>query len=517
MSDPNPDPSKTPHPDNGQRFGRFLLQECIGRGGMAEVFRAVAQGVEGFQRVFVVKRIHKEKSANPALRDMFVNEARLSALLNHPNIVQVYDFGTIDDCYFISMEYLRGKDLLLVLRQLRAARKVMPPALAGFIAREVAAGLAHAHGLTARGGRPLHIVHRDVSPSNIMLLRTGGVKLVDFGIAKANDVLFEGTEGNTATGRVKGKLSYLSPEQVRNESLDARSDIFSLGVVLWECLTGKRLFYDKADYHTMNNVLERPVPPPSTQRPEIPPALDFIAIRALERNRDHRYQDARALFEDLDHYLADTRFRPAVQSQMLDELFGPEPGTEVEALPPQAIGDEPTGSVLSPLISTGNSENLPALPSPARSDGLLPPVPAAGAPEPGAPPARLLGGLSRRLASWASQSALVYGAAGTLVLAAFSGGLLLRRGQSSADGAATATPASVSLRVESDPPGAAVHGPDGALLGHTPLSLPLPPSGRSFTLTVRKPGFQEARQTLTPDRDTASLIMLRPLDGPQVR
>jgi serine/threonine-protein kinase len=520
-----PASANTPHPDNGQRFGRFLLQECIGRGGMAEVFRAVAQGVEGFQRVFVVKRIHKEKSANPALRDMFVNEARLSALLNHPNIVQVYDFGTIDDCYFISMEYLRGKDLLLVLRQLRAARKVMPPALAAFIAREVAAGLAHAHGLTARGGKPLHIVHRDVSPSNIMLLRTAGVKLVDFGIAKANDVLFEGTEGNTATGRVKGKLSYLSPEQVRNESLDARSDIFSLGVVLWECLTGKRLFYDKADYHTMNNVLERPVPPPSTQRSEIPPALDFIAIRALERNRDHRYQDAKVLFDDLDHYLADTRFRPAVQTQMLDELFGPEPGTEVEALPRSGIGaDEPTGSVLSPLISTGNSENLPALPPHARDidlgtlKGSRPPRDELQAAKP--PSAHATTGpvhRARRLASWASQSALVYGAAGALVLAAFSGGLLLRPGQPSAEGAATGRPTSVSLRVESDPPGAAVHGPDGALLGHTPLSLPLPPSGRSFTLTVRKPGFQDASQTLTPDRDIASLIMLRPLDGPQVR
>ena len=531
MSDTAADPSKTPHPDTGQRFGRFLLQECIGRGGMAEVFRAVAQGVEGFQRVFVVKRIHKEKSANPALRDMFVNEARLSALLNHPNIVQVYDFGTIDDCYFISMEYLRGKDLLLVLRQLRAGRKVMPPALAAFIAREVAAGLAHAHGLTARGGKPLNIVHRDVSPSNIMLLRTGGVKLVDFGIAKANDVLFEGTEGNTATGRVKGKLSYLSPEQVRNESLDARSDIFSLGVVLWECLTGKRLFYDKADYHTMNNVLERPVPPPSTQRPEIPPALDFIAIRALERNRDHRYQDAKVLVDDLDHYLAEARFRAAVQVQMLDELFGPEPGTEVEALPASVLGEEPTGSVLSPLLSTGNSENLPALPSAARDidlgtlKGSRPPrdelraakLPSAHATTGRANDHLAPGGLSRRLARWASQSALVYGSAGALVLAAFSGGLLLRPARSPAGGAGAGSPSHVSLRVESDPPGAAVHGPDGALLGHTPLSLPLPPSGRAFTLTVTKPGFQDARQTLTPDRDTASLIMLRPLDRPQVR
>jgi serine/threonine-protein kinase len=500
-----------PHPDAGQRFGRFLLQECIGRGGMAEVFRAVAQGVEGFQRVFVVKRIHKEKSANPALRDMFVNEARLSALLNHPNIVQVYDFGTIDDCYFISMEYLRGKDLLLVLRQLRVARAVMPPALAAFIAREVASGLAHAHGLTARGGKPLHIVHRDVSPSNVMLLRTGGVKLVDFGIAKANDVLFEAADGHTLTGRVKGKLSYLSPEQVRNEPLDARSDIFSLGVVLWECLTGKRLFYDRTDYHTMNNVLERPVPPPSSQRPEIPPALDFITLRALERNRDHRYQDARVLADDLDHYLADVRFRPGVLPQMLEELFGAEPGTEVEALPAEEL-PRPEGSVLSPLSTTGNSDNLPALVAPAgagRSDGLLPAAPArAIAPAGPSSELRASGGLRGRLA-WASQSAVVYAASAVLVLAAFSGGLLLRPGP----GATAPPPVSpeVSLRVESEPPGAAVQDRDGRMLGHTPLSVALPRSSRALVLTVSKPGYEAAHQSLTPDRDLASIVMLRPV------
>ena len=518
-----------PHPDSGQRFGRFLLQECIGRGGMAEVFRAVAQGVEGFQRVFVVKRIHKEKSANPALRDMFVNEARLSALLNHPNIVQVYDFGTIDDSYFISMEYLRGKDLLAVLRQLRAGRKVMPPALAAFIAREVATGLAHAHGLTARGGKPLHIVHRDISPSNIMLLRTGGVKLLDFGIAKANDVLFDGSDGHTATGRVKGKLSYLSPEQVRDESVDARSDLFSVGVVLWECLTGKRLFYDKADYHTMNNVLERPVPPPSTQRPEVPPELDVIAIRALERNRDRRYQDAKLLADDLDHYLSEARFRPGVLAQMLDELFGSEPGNEIESIPAAEVSaaEVPTGSVLSPLISTGNSENLPVIDLGTLKGSRTPreelraaKLPSAHATTPSTLPdvreeasATSATGLSWRLASWASESVLVYCAAGALVLAAFSGGLLLRptRTPPAADSAGPSP--QVSLRVESDPAGAAVHGPDGALLGHTPLSVPLHRSDRGFTLTVRKPGFQDARQTVTPDRDTASVLMLRPLAG----
>ena len=195
-----------------------------------------------------------------------------------------------------------------------------------------------------------------------MLLRAGGVKLLDFGIAKANGAAGRRHRGPAPpTGLVKGKLSYLSPEQVRNEPLDARSDIFSLGVVLWECLTGKRLFYDKADYQTMNNVLERPVPPPSTQRPgRARRRWTSSSLRALERNRDHRYQNAKVLADDLDHFLAESRFRPGRLPQLLDELFGPEPGTEIEPLPGHASGaDATTGSVLSPLITTSGSENLP--------------------------------------------------------------------------------------------------------------------------------------------------------------
>ncbi len=252
----------------GERFGRYTLLEQIGRGGMAEVFRAAANGVEGFQRVFVLKRILKDKSASREFIDMFVSEARISALLNHPNIVQIYDFGQIGGSYFLTMEYLRGKDLLSVMRQLRASGKLMSAGVAAFIAHQIATGLHYAHSLTRVGGETLQIVHRDVSPSNVMLLRAGGVKLLDFGIAKAATET-QNEQGSQA-GLIKGKLSYLSPEQIRCADLDGRSDVFSLGVVLWEMLTGRRLFYDKNDVQTMKHVLERPVPPPSTQRAEIP-------------------------------------------------------------------------------------------------------------------------------------------------------------------------------------------------------------------------------------------------------
>src|SRR5687767_6506728 len=402
---------------------------------MAEVFRAIAHGDEGFKRVFVVKRIHKDKSAIPALRELFIHEARLSALLNHPNIVQVYDFGILDGCYFISMEYLRGRDLLLVLRQLRAREQAMPPSLAAYVSREVASGLAYAHALTTTGGKPLEIVHRDVSPSNILLLRTGAVKLLDFGSAKTASLLGEGGSGQASgSGLIKGKLSYLSPEQVRNEPVDARSDIFSLGVVLWECLTGKRLFFDRADYHTMNNVLERPVPPPSTQRPGIEPALDFITVRALERAPDHRYQNARTLADDLDHHLAESRFRPSLLPRMLDELFGRESSTEVESLPVLSSADfNPATSaddtpVLTPMpvvvasatTASMSGSNLPALRSSARSDGLLPAASPAGEGEAGAsrPDAHTgspeVTGVLGRLERWASQGTVVYLVAGAL-------------------------------------------------------------------------------------------------------
>jgi eukaryotic-like serine/threonine-protein kinase len=493
------------HPD-GEMFGRFLLQECIGRGGMAEVFRAVAQGVEGFQRVFVVKRIHKDKSANPALRDMFVNEARISALLNHPNIVQVYDFGLIDGCYFISMEHLKGKDLLLSLRQLRGEGKQMPPPLAAYIAREVAAGLAYAHGLKARGGKVLDIVHRDISPSNVMLLRSGGVKLLDFGIAKASSVLVENSGHATLTGIVKGKLSYLSPEQVRNEPLDARSDLFSLGVVFWECLTGKRLFYDKAEYHTMDNVLNRRVPPPSQQRRDVPPELDAIALRALQRDRDRRYQNATAMVEELDAYLTEVRLAPRALPMLLDELFGLE-NNETEALPavssetlpreppPTLLPDPTTLDVPAPPMVPASSGNLPGAPAGPRGEALLPPAPI-GAVD--VAPAQ-----ARANRNW---TLLV---AGALVIAAFTGGLLLRPARDPPERAAAAA-ATVAVHIQSEPAGAEVRGPDGEVLGLTPLAVRLPRAQDPLTIVVDKLGFASARHTITPHRDVTALVVLRP-------
>jgi serine/threonine protein kinase len=315
----------------GQRFGRYLLLERIGSGGMAEVFRAVVHGMEGFQRTFVLKRIRADHGAASDFVEMFVNEARISALLNHENIVQIYDFGEVDGCYFLTMEYLRGKDLSTILRKLYARKRNLDPAVVAFVGLQVARGLAYAHSLTLPGGEPLNIIHRDVSPSNIMLLRAGGVKLLDFGIAKSQGRFSFGE--NTETGICKGKLPYLSPEQVNGQTMDRRSDVFALGVVMWEALTGRRLFLGRTDFETMQNVLERPIPPPSTLRPDTPTALDYIVVRALERDPTRRYHDAKMLADELETVVQDLRYRSEAIPRVLEELFGRQENS-VQITPP---------------------------------------------------------------------------------------------------------------------------------------------------------------------------------------
>jgi serine/threonine protein kinase len=347
--DPAPAPTGIAH-DRGpspdlERYGRYSLIEQIGRGGMAEVFRAVAQGVEGFRRVFVIKRLRPEKSASTELVRMFCDEARLSALLHHPNIVQVYDFGQINGTYFLAMEYLRGKDLSAVMKALRRAKGAVSPPLAARIAHQVATGLHYAHTLTRPDGKTLRVVHRDVTPSNVMLQRTGVVKILDFGIAQATNFA---RQVETGGGRVKGKLAYLSPEQVRLEELDGRSDVFALGVVLWEMLTGQRLFAAENEFLTMRGVLIQPVPPPSSKRPEVPPALDAIVARALQRERDSRYPDAQEMADDLERFLQEAPCHSQALARLLQDLFGEESTDHTPDLPDFAAAEAGEGSTSAP-------------------------------------------------------------------------------------------------------------------------------------------------------------------------
>ena len=340
-----------------ERYGRYCLIERIGRGGMAEVFRAVAEGVEGFRRVFVIKRLRPEKSASVELTRMFVDEARLSALLHHPNVVQVYDFGQINGTYFLAMEYLRGKDLAAVMKALRAVKSAVLPSIAAHIAHQVATGLHYAHTLSRMDGKKLSVVHRDVTPSNIMLQRTGAVKVLDFGIAQATNFA---RQVETGGGRVKGKLAYLSPEQVRLEELDARSDVFALGIVLWEMLTGQRLFAAENEVLTMRAVLGLPIAPPSTKRPLVPPALDAIVARALERDRAKRYASAGDLADDLERFLQEAPCHSSALGRLLHDLFGEE---QVEETPDFAALGVAASTTL-PSVTASPASSVSSAPSP---------------------------------------------------------------------------------------------------------------------------------------------------------
>ncbi len=277
-------------------FGRYRLVEQLGEGGMGVVYRASASGPEGFSRALVIKRMRPDLARDRSFVSMLLHEARLSALLHHPNIVQVYELGESNGEYFIAMEYVAGLNLSTVFRRAAKAERAMPPGLVCYVVAQVADALAYAHALTDEQGKPLEIVHRDISPSNIMLTDAGAVKLLDFGIAKA---AMEVRDEHTRSGTLKGKIGYMSPEQVEAQSIDGRADLFSLGVVMHECLVGRRLFRGTDDLHTLKLVREAHVLPPSHFQSEISPELDALVLRLLAKDPVQRFGSAEELLAAL--------------------------------------------------------------------------------------------------------------------------------------------------------------------------------------------------------------------------
>ena len=276
-------------------FGRhLLLLERINVGGMAEVFRAKAFGVEGFERVVAVKRILPTLAEDQEFISMFVDEARIAAHLTHQNVVQIYELGKDDDTYFISMEYVAGRDLRQILDRQKRLGTPMDPTTASFIVSRVCEALDYAHRKRDPAGRDLGIIHRDVTPQNVILSYEGEVKLCDFGIAKAATRV-----SKTQVGVLKGKFAYMAPEQVQGKPVDRRSDIFALGVVFYEMLTGERLFIGDSDYATLEAVRVADIPPPRTINPALSPALESILTRMLARDPNERYAWASDVQEDL--------------------------------------------------------------------------------------------------------------------------------------------------------------------------------------------------------------------------
>jgi eukaryotic-like serine/threonine-protein kinase len=305
-------------------YGRYQLLARLGQGGMAEVFKAKSFGVEGFEKILVIKRILPKLAKNQAFVGMFIHEAKLAVRLSHANIVQVFDLGRVDRgeelpaSYYMAMEYVAGLDLATLLRWARKEGKVIPPSMAVYIAAETAKGLDYAHRRRDEAQRPLSIVHRDISPQNILVSWEGEVKVTDFGIAKARDNL-DGRPDESSDHLLKGKCSYMSPEQARGQVVDARSDIFSLGVVLYEALAGVNPFSAPTSFETLRRVQAGEFPPIEVLRDELPASLVALVKRALSKSCEERFADAAEMYEELlaNLYRSGERFRASDLSEFV--------------------------------------------------------------------------------------------------------------------------------------------------------------------------------------------------------
>jgi serine/threonine-protein kinase len=313
------------------QLGKYTLVRRLATGGMAELFLAIQRSVGGFEKLIVIKRILPSMNQERAFIEMLLHEARIAATLTHPNLVQVFDLGVVDGAYFIAMEHVHGEDLRAIVRQLKSREAPeFPTEHALTIVVGVCAGLAYAHEKHDLDGTPLDIVHRDVSPQNVVVTFGGDVKLVDFGIAKSVARLGEDTE----SGRLKGKVPYMSPEQARGEAVDGRSDVFAAGVILFELTTGRRLFKAASEYETLKLICERDYPLPSRIRPGYPPALEAIVMRALARDRAQRYQSAREMQGALEEFVREERVSASRSglARFMRSLFADKLQSHVEAL-----------------------------------------------------------------------------------------------------------------------------------------------------------------------------------------
>ncbi|HZO12310.1 MAG TPA: serine/threonine-protein kinase, partial [Polyangiaceae bacterium] len=279
-------------------LGRYRVVDEIGIGGMASVHLARVDGPGGFQKWVAIKRIHPHLVEDDQFVDMFLDEARIAAGINHANVAQVFDLGKDESTYWIAMEYLHGEPLREVMRRVEERSDRVPFHIAARICADAAEGLHGAHELRGRNGQLLNLVHRDVTPHNLFITYEGYTKVVDFGIAKVIDRL-----ASTRAGTLKGKLAYMSPEQVRGQEVDRRTDIFALGVVLWELTTNRRLFRMETDLDTLEKVQACVVPLPTTLMPNYPPELEQVVMRALAQRREDRYQTARELSRSLQRFL----------------------------------------------------------------------------------------------------------------------------------------------------------------------------------------------------------------------
>ena len=280
-----------------ERFGKYTLLQRLAVGGTAEISLARYDGIGGFEKLVALKRLLPNLCEDRQQVAQFLNEARIGAVLAHPNVVQFYEVGEAMGRYFIAMEYVHGTDLERVLRQLVAEKRRLPLEIALRIVSEVCSGLHYAHERADASGKPLGIVHRDISPANVLVSFDGAVKLIDFGVAKLLD-----TESLGRSGVFRGKFAYMSPEQCAGEPLDARSDIFSVGIVLYEATLGQRPFIGEDQFQILRQITEGMATPPRAVDPSYPTELEAVVLRALAQRREERYPSAREMQADLEQF-----------------------------------------------------------------------------------------------------------------------------------------------------------------------------------------------------------------------
>jgi serine/threonine-protein kinase len=521
-----------------KRIGRYEVLGQLAAGGMAEILLARLSGPADFKRAVVLKRILRGYAAKEAFVKMFLDEARIVASLRHQNVVHVQELGEHEGDPFLVMEYVAGENASSLLKRAVASGEGLDPRLAAHLVSEVSAGLHAAHELTDDTGRPQNLVHRDVSPQNILVTYDGHVKLVDFGV-----VLVDRRDARTEPGEVKGKFDYMSPEQMLAKPLDRRSDIFSLGIVLYELSTGRRLFKRASHARTIEAITREPVVPPSRvlspSAPPYPPKLEAIVMRALSKEATDRYATAADLRRDLLEIARELPSPVEAAAERMRRLFPDRIAEKEEMLHKVGAGDElshvPAGEtddtveipsapdhteVIDPH-APAQVTTVAALHAPLHAPPTGPPFPPVAHPLSAAPPADTRPPASNGLVGILAGAALA-------VAAVFVGLVLVFRGPRSpeppvdpaASTASTLTPApgptapgspaEIIVHVDTKPSGArvVVAGEDR---GETPLDLHVARGAAPMSVEVRRQGYVTIAQTVTPDADQKVLIALTPV------
>ncbi|WP_224245762.1 protein kinase domain-containing protein [Hyalangium gracile] len=480
--------------EQGLDVGRYHLLSRLAIGGMAEIWLARQLGPQGFEKFIVIKRILDGLGTDPEFVKMFLDEARIAAQLNHPHIVQIFDLGEEAGAFYIAMEYLPGEDVSTVARVGLRQGKPLPIPYAVRIIADVAEGLAYAHAKKGPDGALLGIVHRDVSPQNLLITYDGVVKVVDFGIAKAAN-----RESQTLAGQVKGKTSYMSPEQARGQTLDGRSDIFSLGIILFELVTRRRLFQFPEPLAALQAVAsDDPIPLAHERNPDVPEPLSRIIEKALARDRDQRYPTARHFQSALEDWLRTQPDAPgsAELASYMSEVFGSRIQERTRLLEAARSGDF-TPSSARRVLRKPTTESMPE----------------GGVPEEKTQQGQPARGLPRSLLA----------AAAVLVLALAAGVIYALRPapvESVVQGAtppAPSLPAPPVLTIETDPPGAALR-VNGKDVGRSPVTLDTLALGEhtvTATLEGRKSAERQVKLAHPGERAMVVLALVPEAPAPE--